>query len=157
MAKHFPEKALFLNMIMIEDGDQVLVENRRKPDWPGITFPGGHVEPNESFVASAVREAREETGLEITKLQLVGLCQYLDQSAEGVDFRRVIYFYRTQTFKGELKASREGEVYWMPRKKLREVQLGGGMSDFLTVFETPEISELIYLTDQMGHSTTQFN
>ena len=26
-----------------------MVEDRLDPDWPGVTFPGGHVEPGESF------------------------------------------------------------------------------------------------------------
>ena len=29
------------NMCMVCDGDKVLVQNRVKPGWPGITFPGG--------------------------------------------------------------------------------------------------------------------
>ena len=37
------EKAIFVNMCMIRDGEKVLVIDRKKKDWPGITFPGGHV------------------------------------------------------------------------------------------------------------------
>ena len=54
------------NMVMIQDNqtDKVLVQNRVK-SWRGLSFPGGHVEDNESIVDSAVREVREETGLEV--------------------------------------------------------------------------------------------
>ena len=39
------EPAIFTNMCMICDGHgNVLVQDRRNPDWPGVTFPGGHVE-----------------------------------------------------------------------------------------------------------------
>ena len=31
------------NMCMICDGDRILVQERTDPDWPGVTFPGGHV------------------------------------------------------------------------------------------------------------------
>ncbi len=37
------------NMCLLREGDKVLVEDRQKKEWPGITFPGGHVEPGESF------------------------------------------------------------------------------------------------------------
>ena len=53
------------NMCMVYDGDKVLVQDRTDPDWPGITFPGGHIESGESFCASVIREVFEETGLYI--------------------------------------------------------------------------------------------
>ena len=43
------ETVEFVNMCMIYDGEKVLVQERVKSDWPGITFPGGHVERGESF------------------------------------------------------------------------------------------------------------
>ena len=59
------EPAVFTNMCMITQEGRVLVQDRKNLDWPGVTFPGGHVEPNESFEESVVREVREETGLTI--------------------------------------------------------------------------------------------
>ena len=57
------EKTILTNMCMVyDDQDNVLVEDRSKPEWPDITFPGGHVEHGESFVASVIREVKEETG-----------------------------------------------------------------------------------------------
>lgn len=62
------EKAIFTNMCMIENSNgQVLVQDRKNLDWPGLTFPGGHVERNESFHDSVVREVWEETGLVVKK------------------------------------------------------------------------------------------
>lgn len=44
------ESVIFTNMCMIyDDAGNVLVQDRLNPDWPGITFPGGHVEAGESF------------------------------------------------------------------------------------------------------------
>lgn len=38
------DKAIFTNMCMIyDDNGRVLVQDRLNPNWPGITFPGGHV------------------------------------------------------------------------------------------------------------------
>jgi len=34
------ETVEFVNMCMIYDGEKVLVQDRVKSDWPGITFPG---------------------------------------------------------------------------------------------------------------------
>lgn len=51
-----PEKAVFTNMVMIEDDKgNVLVQNRTK-GWNGLVFPGGHLESKEMAVDSAIRD-----------------------------------------------------------------------------------------------------
>lgn len=49
----------------------VLVERRYPP--PGWALPGGFVEIGETVEAAAVREAREETGLAVVGLRLLGV------------------------------------------------------------------------------------
>ena len=71
------ERVELTNMCMICDGTRVLVQDRKNPNWPGITFPGGHVEQGESFVDSVIREVKEETGLDVTDLRLCGIKQYI--------------------------------------------------------------------------------
>lgn len=57
--------------IIIElDSGIVLIERRNEPF--GWALPGGFVDYGESLEAAAVREAREETSLEITGLRLLG-------------------------------------------------------------------------------------
>ena len=99
------ETVEFVNMCMIRNGNKVLVQNRVNPDWPGITFPGGHVERGESFVDAVIREVREETGLSISKPQLCGIKDWYDE-----DYRYVVLFYKTEHFTGELQSSAEGKV-----------------------------------------------
>ena len=70
------EMCVLTNMCMVYDGNQILVQDRMNPDWPGITFPGGHIEPKESFVESVIREVKEETGLDISNVQLCGMKQW---------------------------------------------------------------------------------
>ncbi len=48
------------NLCVICDGSRVLVQDKI---GCGVVFPGGHVEPGESMLASVIREMREETGL----------------------------------------------------------------------------------------------
>jgi 8-oxo-dGTP diphosphatase len=49
----------------------VLIERRFPP--PGWALPGGFVELGETVEAAAVREAREETGLEVELVSLLGV------------------------------------------------------------------------------------
>lgn len=134
------EQAVFTNMCMITDGGKILVQDRKKPDWPGICFPGGHVEPGESFVASVIREVFEETGLTIEDPVLCGAKQF--QTKE--DARYVVLFFRASKFSGELKASDEGEVFWIERKDLPQYPLSIDMLAMVQVMEDPLLSEFYY-------------
>ena len=135
------EWAIFTNMCMIYDEmGNVLVQNRKNPDWPGITFPGGHVEHGESFHQSVIREVKEETGLDIQNPILCGTKQFQTDKDE----RYVVFFYKTNQFSGSLKSSEEGEVFWVPRKKLMEYTLAEDFEEMLKIFESENLSEFIY-------------
>ena len=101
---------------MIKNKDQVLVLDRNDPVWPGLTFPGGHVEAHESFHDSVVREVKEETGLTISHPQLVGVKQFYDHNDE----RYLVFFYIAEQFSGTVKESDEGKLTWMSAKELKK-------------------------------------
>ena len=140
------EPAIFTNMCMISDGKgHVLVQNRRNPDWPGITFPGGHVEKGESFVDSVIREVWEETGLTVENPVLCGIKQFQTDENE----RYVVLFFQTDRFSGELKSSDEGEVFWVPREELPKLSLSIDFMDMVRIFESGTLSEFYY-TQESG-------
>ena len=62
------EKCVLTNMCMVYDGNRISVQDRMNPNWPGITFPGGHIEPKESFVESVIRERNIVILFSFTKL-----------------------------------------------------------------------------------------
>lgn len=134
------ENAVFTNMCMIRDGEKVLVIDRQKPDWPGICFPGGHVEKGESFVESVIREVYEETGLMIEDPVLCGTKQFQDEQ----DARYVVFFYKASRFSGQLQSSDEGEVFWIPRDTLRNYILAPDMEEMVRVMEDENLSEFYY-------------
>ena len=134
------ELAVFTNMCMITNGSRVLVLDRKNPDWPGVTFPGGHVEKDESFVESVIREVWEETGLRIKNPQLCGIKQFpLEKGG-----RYVVLLYRTDQFSGTLVSSEQGEVFWAEHDALRSYPLAEDMEDMLRIFEEDGLSEFYY-------------
>lgn len=135
------EKAIFTNLCMIyDDAGNLLVQDRKDPKWPGITFPGGHVEPGESFVESVIREVYEETGLTIEHPVLCGTKQF--QTPD--DARYVVLFYKTNRFSGTLRDSEEGEVFWLPRAEFEHQRLAPDMEHMIRIFESDALNEFYY-------------
>lgn len=132
------ENVTLTNMCMIRRGDQVLVQQRTDPVWPGICFPGGHVEKNEPVALSVIREVREETGLTIKKPRLCGIKEFYLEKGGG---RYLVFLFLADAFTGELRSSSEGEVFWIPRSELESQNLAEDFACMLKVFEQNEISE----------------
>lgn len=126
------------NMCMVYDDDKILVLDRQKSDWRGITFPGGHLEKGESFAKSVAREIKEETGLEIENPKLCGIRQYI---LEENGNRYIVLLYKTNEYSGEIKSSDEGNVFWIKRSELNNYKLAEGFDKILEVFENENLTE----------------
>ena len=145
------ENCVLTNMCMVYDGERILVQDRKDPKWPGITFPGGHVEPGESFVESAVREVKEETGLDITDVRFCGVKQWTQKNGE---FRYIVLLFKTDAFSGTLASSDEGEVFWIDKKELKNYTLADGFAGMFEIFDRDDLSENYWFLDE-GHWKTK--
>ena len=140
------EVVTLTNMCMIIDGSRVLVQHRNDPDWPGVTFPGGHVEKGESFTDAVIREVKEETGLTIEAPRLCGIKDWPEEDGS----RYIVLLYRADRFSGTLVSSGEGEVSWVELDKLHSLPLADSMENMLRVFLEDELSEQYYLRQPDG-------
>lgn len=137
-------KAELTNMCMVYDGSKVLVQKRcPEHGWPGVTFPGGHVEPGESITGSVIREVWEETGLTLSHPRLCGVKNWINEDGS----RYIVFLYQCSEYSGELKSSEEGEVFWAERNDLPGMNLSSGMEETLEVFFRDELSELYYIPE----------
>lgn len=103
------EKVIFMNMCMVYDKEgNVVALDKVGKNYSGTTFPGGHVEPGETFRESVIREIYEETGLTIKNPRLTGIYHWMTG-----DIKNVGFLYKTSEYEGKLISSEEGKVYWI--------------------------------------------
>lgn len=140
------EKAIITVLCMVYDGNKILLQDRVKKDWSGLTFPGGHVEKEESFVQAVIREIYEETGLTIREPKLCGVKQF--QTDE--DERYIVLLFKTDKFEGSLISSDEGEMIWIDRNSLEDYTLVDDFMELLKVFDSDCFSEFIYERNKSG-------
>lgn len=134
------QKCILTNICLVYQGNKILVIDRQKKDWPGLTFPGGHVEKDEDFDTSVKREVKEETGLTIYKPILCGIEEFKTENED----RYLMLYYKTDRYKGKLKDSKEGKVFWIEREDLKKYKLSLDLERILKIMESDDLSELIY-------------
>jgi 8-oxo-dGTP pyrophosphatase MutT (NUDIX family) len=91
----------FVGIIVVKDDDCLLVGERS--DNKMIVFPGGHVREKETFFDAAVRECKEESGIEPDLLQELFHTVFEDESGETKHLK----VYYTKTYKGKPKETKE--------------------------------------------------
>ena len=134
------EKVEITNMCLIYKGNKILVQDRTKKDWPGLTFPGGHVKKDENFYDAVIREVKEETGLKIKNPILCGIEEYKNEDCD----RNIMLFYKCNEFTGTLKNSKEGKVFWIYKKDLDKYELSLDLKRIYKIMTSTHLSELIY-------------
>ena len=125
---------------MIYQDNKILLQQRTKDEWHGLTFPGGHVKTKESFVKAVIREMKEETGLTISNPQICGIKQFQTDKDE----RYIVVLFKTNQFSGTLTSSDEGEMIWLDRSELSQSPVVADFFDHLRVFDDPSLNEFMY-------------
>ena len=99
------------------NGDLVLLHQRVKDPNRGLwVAPGGKLEPEESPVECAMREMREETGLEISTPVLRGI---MTEVSPRPDYQWITFIFAAAEWSGELRpAPGIGEFHWVRRREV---------------------------------------
>ena len=92
-----------------------------------VGLPKGHMEPGESERETALREVREETGLTLTSYKFRGVVTFVS----GDELCEYMALYTADEFEGELAACDEGDLHWIKKSKLLNLNLWEGDKIFL--------------------------
>mgnify|MGYP001474765036 CR=1 FL=1 len=133
-----------VTLVMIERKEGEVLVQKRRLKYPGISFPGGHVEEMESIIDCATREVKEETGLDVDHLISCGVVHWTHKIT---DKRYMCFMYKTKSFTGDLiENNREGDHFWMDVNSLHQLS----EDKFSSV---PDI----YALSPLLHKTGEFN
>lgn len=138
---------ILCNMIKINRGNDVLVLDKvKKYGWEGLTFPGGHVEKIESITESVIREAKEETNLDIENIKYVGMISWYDMDNND---RIVGFLYETDDFSGELiKENIEGTLEFIDYEELKNMDgHSDSMGEIFSIYDGKYSEIVLYYED----------
>jgi 8-oxo-dGTP pyrophosphatase MutT (NUDIX family) len=113
---HSPRHIVSAAVVARDDAGRILLIRSPRRGWE---MPGGQVELGESAEAAAIRETREESGIDVGDLRFCGIFQALDRSM-------VHFLFRGRCIGGAPRASDEAiEVgFFDPVRALELVEHG---------------------------------
>ena len=114
-------------IVFDESGRLLLVRRRNEPSRGAWCEPSGRCEPGETPEQACVREAREESGLEVRVIRRLGAVRV---PHDEVDY--VIEDYLCEVVGGSLEAGDDAdEVRWVTRAELADLPLVPDLIDVL--------------------------
>lgn len=119
----------------IEKDDKYLMLHRvkkvndiNKDKWIGI---GGHFEADESPEDCLLREVREETGYTLTSYQYRGIVTFISGKGET----EYMSLFTADGFEGEPIVCNEGNLEWVEKKKVYDLNIWEGDKIFFRLLE----------------------
>lgn len=98
-----------------------------KDKWIGI---GGHFEAMESPDECMLREAKEETGLQLLDLRLRGIVTFI--CGETCEY---MHLFTAKHWEGELQDCNEGVLEWVPKDQIYDLNVWEGDKIFFQLLE----------------------
>jgi 8-oxo-dGTP diphosphatase len=134
MSREYPDKPLVGVGAVIVDGNRVLLIRRGQPPLLGEwSLPGGALECGETLREAAIREAREETGLVVEVVDMLGVYERVMRSDDGrVRYHYVLIDFLCRPEAGEVKAGSDAAaVEWFTGEELPSLSLADDTSDVI--------------------------
>ncbi len=101
----YKNTSLTVDIIIIHENNVVLIKRANHPYKGNFVLPGGFVEIEETLVNAAIREAKEETSLDIKIIKLIGIYDDPARDPRG----RVVSVCYLATCSGTLKANSDAK------------------------------------------------
>ncbi len=117
MKRIYPDQPIVgIGILIVRDCHIALIKRGNEPSKGKWTIPGGLVELGESVEAAVIREAKEETCLDVEKPELIDVVDNVDFDEHGkVKYHHVIVDYLVHVKGGDINAASDAEeLRWVP-------------------------------------------
>jgi len=121
-----------IGVVIVNDGKIVLAQRGNEPGKGKWSIPGGLVDLGESILGAVIREAKEETCLDVEKPLLVDVVDNVTFDDEGkIKYHYVIVDYFVHVKGGQLKAASDVvDLRWVPFDEVETYLLTTSFRDF---------------------------
>ena len=98
---------------IIKKDNSYLIAQRNKNKYMGLKweFPGGHVEPNETFHEALSREIQEELSIDINVGEKIAEEKYKDDQ-----INIILHYYLCSEKSGTMKLNEHENIAWIEKK-----------------------------------------
>ena len=107
------------------------VNDENQDKWIGV---GGKFEAGESPEDCLLREVREETGLTLTDYRYRGIVTFVSNEW-GTEY---MHLFTAAGFEGDMKTCDEGELVWVPKSQIENLNIWEGDKIFFRLLEESE-------------------
>ena len=111
MKRLYPDQPIVgIGIVIVKDQQIALIKRGNEPSRGKWTIPGGLVELGETVERAVIREAKEETCLEVENPQLIDVVGNIDKDEKGkIKYHYVIIDYLVHVKSGNIKAASDAE------------------------------------------------
>jgi ADP-ribose pyrophosphatase YjhB (NUDIX family) len=132
--RFYPTQPFLAASAAVFRGDRVMLASRGRAPMEGLfSLPGGGVEAGETLGEAALRELREETGVEAKLLGPVAPVEVIERDAEGrVSLHIVIVAHAARWVSGEPQTGPEArEIRWVTEAEIAGLPTTPGLPGIL--------------------------
>jgi len=126
MNREYPDRPLVgVGAVTVQDNRVLLIRRGQAPLLGEWSLPGGVLECGESLRDATIREAREETGLEVEIGELLGVYERVIRSEDGrARYHYVLIDFLCRAVAGNLQAGSDAaDVRWFESAELDGLNL----------------------------------
>ncbi|WP_445501617.1 NUDIX hydrolase [Microvirga sp. G4-2] len=132
--RFYPSRPILAASVAVIRDGRILLAARGKPPSEGLySLPGGMVETGEFLGEAALRELREEVGVEAELIGLIAPVEFIERDDEGhIKHHVVIAAHAARWVSGEPQTGPEAkDIRWVTERDIVDLPMTAGLTGIL--------------------------